>query len=151
MRDFCKLSGYSARCSPNIGTRREEPLALPVDRANDATASTPRKPRGIPENSGDDNEETTVACYPEGVRENVHEDTDWGRQGHGSNSELGYPRFALANGRENDVDPSGHKTSGESSSKFLTKISLMLEFATSSICESLTTTVKRRLRDVPET
>lgn len=36
--------------SPNIGTRREEPLALPVDRATDATASTPRKPRGnVPE------------------------------------------------------------------------------------------------------
>lgn len=101
--------------SPNIGTR-EEPLALPVDRANDATASTPRKPHGIPENSGDDDDdEETIVCYPEGVRENVHENTDWGRQGHGSNGELGYPRFALANGRENDVDPSGYKTSGKSS------------------------------------
>jgi len=112
---------------------REKPLALPVDRANDATASTPRKPRGIPENSGDDDEKTIV-YYLEGVRENVHEDTDWERQGHGSNGQLGYPWFALANGRENDVDPSGHKTSGKSS---LRKISSILRFATLLIGEIL--------------
>lgn len=62
----------------------------------------------VPENSDGDVEEE-VACYLLSWEDTRRP----GRQGHGSKSELGYPRFALANGRANDADTSGHKASGK--------------------------------------
>lgn len=49
----------------------------------------------------------------EGIGKKVREDAGLGRQGHGSNSQLGRSRFDLAKGRANDADTSGHKASGK--------------------------------------
>lgn len=100
-------------------------LAFPVDRANDATASIPRELRGGDGGGGGSREfrgrrrgrRSCFALIPRGHAErtlgaNTRKSK---RRGHGSKSEFGYPRFALANGRANDADTSGHKASGNSS------------------------------------
>lgn len=76
----------------------------------------------VPENSVEDDEDggRVLLSSREDTRRTFGANTRKSkRRGHGSKSEFGYPRFALANGRANDADTSGHKASGNSSLFYL--------------------------------